>query len=1147
MRCTNCGTELVAGAKFCHACGTRAEAICLSCGNPLQPEYRFCPQCGTAVGTSAAPPAPLEQLGVPGAGASETNRLDRLSRHIPEDLAQKIRGIQGTIAGERKLVTVLFCDLVGSTAIAERLDPEEYRDLLDRYLELAFAEIYRFEGIVNQLAGDGMMALFGAPVAHEDAPYRAVRAACEIQIALEEFNRTLQAKRGFELRARIGIHTGPVVVGTVGNDLKMDYTAIGDTTNLAARLQSLAQPGTIIASEATERLVRGFFRVEAVGPFTVKGKREPVAAYQVLGRSEITTSFGAAEARGLTPMVGRDHELAQLRDTFARVQGGLPHVVTIVGGAGSGKSRLLFEFRQTQRDTPTVFLEGRCSALKQKVPYSPFMVMLRQFFSISVTENPALAREKIASKVRPFDPGLDQIFPFLCRMLSVDVGTPADLPADEIKRETFHALARLVMAVSEQTPVALVIEDLHWIDDASREVLELSVQQLTHARLMMVFTHRPDFHADWRARVPLTQLSLRALSDDDTRVIIRAVAGAEIPRDLEARILTKAEGSPFFAEEITRALIEEGYLVVDGGHATLTRPTDEVLIPGTVREVIAARIDRLGTAAKRAVQVASVLGRQFHRVQLAKLLSGSAGEISGVLATLEDRGILHRKNVLSDDEYRFGESLTQEVAYDGLLLKERRQMHERIAGLLEAEATDDNPERHALLAHHYVRSDNRRKALDALLAAARHAESLPSYPTATDLYRQAWEVGYASLAEGAEVDDDFRKLVLEAGLQLCRMAVVYIAPDSIDVEQIARTGLELADALADLEGSAGFRTYLGMVVMGQNRERFAEGLALIESGYALAEEHELVDTSLRISRALAFAFLIDGQIERARQVTERLLEGLEARGHARRISDTYMGCLWTQNSILAWGGDDTLATLEHSLRVHDLAVQANNRTARAGVGAMLALCHFARGEYEEAIRWADQSLEIAEAIGNAGTIRLAAAISLGARSATQDTIASARYLRLIEDGMAMSSNLSLHIGPIVDVLLSAGEVARAERAARLALERAGGRLREMHSQQALGEALAVRGSEHHAEAAECFERSAAIARGIGLRSMIARAQLGLGSLHGMGANGHATERLRLLGEARATFTELGLGRFADRAARLIEDDDGSATAGSMPN
>ncbi|MET0152021.1 MAG: adenylate/guanylate cyclase domain-containing protein [Candidatus Binatia bacterium] len=1132
MRCLSCGSELLAGAKFCHVCGTRVAETCPGCGSPIKPEFRFCPECGFALASPATPAT------TPPSPPAAEDRFDRLSRHIPENLALKIRGIQGTIAGERKLVTVLFCDLVGSTAIAERLDPEEYRDLLDQYLELAFHQIYLFEGIVNQLAGDGMMALFGAPVAHEDAPYRAVRAAWEMQQALGDFNRRLDVRRGLDLTARIGIHTGPVVVGTVGNDLKMDYTAIGDTTNLASRLQSLAAPGTILASESTYRLVRGFFEVRAAGPFEVRGKAEPVTAYEIVGRNEITTALGVAEARGLTPLMGRKQELLQLSDCFARARGGSPQVVTIVGDAGSGKSRVLFEFKQSLAAEPVVFFEGRCSALKQRVPYAPFVLMLKQYFGITAGDTTPRAAEKIAHRVREFDPRLEEIYPFLSRMLGVDASTPTDLPADEIKRETFQALAHLVMRVSEEVPVVLIIEDLHWIDDASRELLELAVAQLSRARVMMIFSHRPDFRAVWRSQVALTQLSLRPLSDAETRAIVRAVAGGPLPSSLEERILGKAEGSPFFAEEITRALLEEGYVRIEDGQASLTRPVEEILIPGTVREVIAARLDRLGAQAKRVVQAASVLGRQFHRDQLERLLQGEGIDVAAVLASLESRGILHHKNLLSDDEYRFGESLTQEVAYDGLLLKHRRQMHERIGHLLEA-ARDDGTERVALVAHHFVRSDNRRKAIETLLAAARQAERLPSYPAAADFYRQAWDLGYASLAEGAEVDDDFRRLVLSAALDLCRMAVVYVAaPPSVDVENVAQVGRDLAEALGDVNAAAGFRAYHGLIVMSGSRERFAEGLALVESGYALAEENGRTDVSLLIVRALGLSYLYDGQIERARRITECVLRELDDRGHRERLSDLYFAGLWMRNSMLVYGGDDVAAAIEDALASYDLAVRANNRTSRSGMASVLAHLQFVRGDYAEAKRWADASLEIAEVIGNVTTVRTAAAVALGARHELGETVDAGRYLRPLEDGFAMASNLSLYARLIVDVLLSVGEVALAERAARLAYERAGGRLRDLLARQALGDVLTALGPAHYAEAANCFEQVGEVAAELGLRAIAAHAKLGLGRVAWLA--GDRAGRDRHLLDARATFAELGLRRYAERAQRWLADVEPAA-------
>src|SRR5437667_847119 len=397
MRCAACGAELIAGKKFCHACGAPVAVQCRGCGATIDRDFRFCPDCGlqqnAAIHDTAPPPA--------------TDAFTRLSRHIPTGLAHKIRATQGAIEGERKQVTVLFCDLVSSTAIAAGLDPEEYADLLDRYLEIVCREVYRFEGIVTHLAGDGLMALFGAPLAHEDAPQRAVRAALGIHEALARFS-------GVALRARIGVNTGPVVVGTVGNDLKMDYTAIGDTTNLAARLEALAEPGTILISEATARLVRGFFRLQALGPLTVKGKREPVAAYAVLAATDAVTPMAVAAERGLTPLVGRDEELAQLDGCYRRLVGGRAQVVAVVGEAGSGKSRLLYEFRRRLADDPVMFVEARCASLGQAVPYFPFVAMFRQHFDATVPAIASAARQVETS-------GDERLFPLISQLLSLPV------------------------------------------------------------------------------------------------------------------------------------------------------------------------------------------------------------------------------------------------------------------------------------------------------------------------------------------------------------------------------------------------------------------------------------------------------------------------------------------------------------------------------------------------------------------------------------------------------------------------------------------------------------------------------------------------------------------------------------------------------
>jgi len=391
MRCGACGIVLIAGKPFCRACGEAVARRCGRCGAALEEGFRFCPECGSSVEaaakSSSAPPA---------------------------------RPRAGTAAdGERKQVTVLFCDLVGSTAIAERLDPEDFHDLLEKYLAVAFPAVYRFEGVVNQLAGDGLLALFGAPVAHEDDPQRAVRAALAVRDAVHGLAERLAAEGGPTLTVRIGVHTGPVVVGSFGTELKADYTAIGDTTNLASRLQGVAAPGMILISEATQRLVRGFFELRFAGEHTIKGKVEPVRAYEVLGRASKATAMSIAEARGLTPFAGREAELARLETCFAELGRGRSQVVTVVGGAGSGKSRLLFEFRRRLRGEQVTLFEAYSSSLGGGVLYHPVLGMLRRYFGLEADDSAAEKTEKLAARLGFGFDHLEHMYPRFSRFLAV--------------------------------------------------------------------------------------------------------------------------------------------------------------------------------------------------------------------------------------------------------------------------------------------------------------------------------------------------------------------------------------------------------------------------------------------------------------------------------------------------------------------------------------------------------------------------------------------------------------------------------------------------------------------------------------------------------------------------------------------------------
>jgi class 3 adenylate cyclase/tetratricopeptide (TPR) repeat protein/ABC-type lipoprotein export system ATPase subunit len=1117
MRCTRCGTELIAGKKFCHACGTRASRLCPGCGVSVAPEFRFCPDCGLALAPEGLPdvPPPTDP---------------HLLRQMPEGLAYKIRAAQDAVEGERKQVTVLFCDLAGSTAIAERLDPEEYADLLDEYLALAFREIYGLEGIVTYSAGDGLMALFGAPVAHEDAPQRAIRAALAINDALARLNERLRAERGLDLHARIGIHTGPVVVGTVGNDLKMDYTAIGDTTNLASRLEALAAPGTILVSEPTYRLVRGFFRVRAAGPFTVKGKTDPVPAYEVLGETAAATRMTIAAERGLTPLVGRDEELAQLDACFRRLGGNLAQVVVVVGEAGLGKSRLLYEFRRRLDGEQVTFFEGRCSALGQGAPFFPFVTMLKQYFGLAPDDTVEAACAKVSAVLGDGSAEMaEQEYPALSRLLGLRRASAGEPEAEALKRETFDAVTRLLVAESDEAPVVMMVEDLHWLDDASRELLETVVSRLERARVMVVVTHRPEDRAGWRTRAALTQLVLRRLSDDDVRTVFRAVAGGALPEQLEHLLVAKAEGSPFCAEEITRSLVEEGYLVQNGGGRKLTRPIEEIRIPGTVQEVIAARLDRLPAAAKRVVQVAAVLGRQFRRDQLARLLASEGIDVDGALAGLEERGIFHRKSIVARDEYRFGESLTQEVAYEGLLLRQRRQLHERIATLLAEEPGEVTAERSAVLAHHLARSDNRAKAVDALLAAGQAAERLPSFRTAIDFYRRAWE-----LADGQPTDERYEPAALAASAAISRLGALYGWPGLDETERATRRALDLSRKLHDAETEAGLTYFLGVMTI--LRGEFSDGLAIVEQSVTMAQQAGLELSRLKLARGLAINNAFDGRFDVALRTIDWIIAELK-RLEADQLGDVYVSALWIRDNVLYFQ-DDLDAAYASAQQTVALARRVPNRTVTSGAASTLAQIQFLRGEYDEALQWADEALAVAEAIGNITGFPAPAAIALASRVELGKPTDAQRYLELIDQAFAAGSTMQTSFRFIADGLLAVHDLERAARFVDALREHPirTGRLRDAFTSAALGELLLRLGRD--AEAERTFGHAMGLAELIGSRTTFAAAALGCAEL--AAARGDRRASLVYAERSLAIVRALSLRRYLPRLERIIRQPDAAS-------
>jgi tetratricopeptide (TPR) repeat protein len=541
--------------------------------------------------------------------------------------------------------------------------------------------------------------------------------------------------------------------------------------------------------------------------------------------------------------------------------------------------------------------------------------------------------------------------------------------------------------------------------------------------------------------------------------------------------------------------------------------------------VIAARLDRLGADAKRVLQVAAVLGRQFRRDQLAQLVDDEAIDVAHQLDVLERHGVVHRKHLFSTDEFRFGESLTQEVAYEGLLLKQRRQLHERVGALLETSA-EAGPEHSALLAHHFARGDNREKATAALLRAARDAEQVPSYRTAARFYREAWELTDPS---GRGAPAALERLALDAAVGLCRMAVIYGASEAGDHEQVARRARELAVALGDPDKEAALCTYQGMVMM-TSRERFAEGLALVEEGVSIAQRAGLPLAPL--ARGAAWCYLLDGRFALAQRTMEWVTDEIERAGGAERLSDIYLGARYLRARTRCFS-DDLAGALRDAADTHALALRAGNRTVQSGTAGVMAQVHFLRGDYAETKRWADRSLEIGQAIGNYGPITTAAALALAAAAELGEPTGAGRYLEAIAVETVAQNEVTLSGHLLVDALVAVGELRRAEALAQLAHRVASGRLREMLSTLALGQVLVRLGPQRWTDAGRCFDQALALGETLGAQTALTAARLGAGEL--ALARGDVPLAARQLQAARALGAALGLGRYVARIDRLLAE------------
>jgi class 3 adenylate cyclase/tetratricopeptide (TPR) repeat protein len=738
MRCPRCDFESPPGMKFCGQCGAKFGAMCPRCGAENPPGFKFCGECGSSLTAEQ----PEEQQ-------RPTSVLQAYTPPHLMDLQAK-----AALEGERKQVTVLFCDLVNSTGLADRLGPETMHLLLNRFFELALGEVHRYEGTINQFLGDGFMALFGAPIAHEDHARRAVLAALGLQKLLREHRAELGERHGAELRARMGINTGWVVVGGIGDQLRQDYTAVGDTTNLAARLQEIADPGTVLVSEATMRFLHGTVQMEALEPVHVKGKEALIQAYRALNAGSLHSEQAILSGAVLSPFVGRQREMALLEELRERAAGGEGQVLGIAAEAGTGKSRLLYEFRRRLWDKSVLHLAGRCISYGSGVPYLPLLYMLRNEWGIGDTDAPAVVTDKVRASLERAGIQPEESLPYLLNLLGLreEDDRLADLSAQAVQARTFHILRQMILNSGRGRLVILQIEDLHWIDQASEEFLAYLIEGLPLARMLLLVTYRAGYRPRWIEKSYATQITLPRLTDRESRQVVDALLQrSTLTEGLVEIVLNKAEGNPLFLEELTRSLLEN----------------PDVSVPDTIQGVLLSRIDRLPEIHKKLLQTASVLGREF---DLSLLMAIWEREVSPrpVLADLKRWEFLREEPMSEEPRYFFRHTLTQEAVYQTLLVSRRQALHAAAGRAFERLYEDRLEEVYEHLAYHWSKADEPEKAVFYLIRFAERAAAGYAHAEAVKALRQALE--HAGNLPAEERDRQTVKLVLQLAASLLPLA-----------------------------------------------------------------------------------------------------------------------------------------------------------------------------------------------------------------------------------------------------------------------------------------------------------------------------------------------------------------------------------------
>ena len=886
MRCPN-EHENPAGAKFCNECGAKLPVGCPGCGAAITPTAKFCSECGAALTPAAAPAAPPAAPAPPPvetpreAPASLDAKFASPESYTPRHLADKILTSKSALEGERKRVTVMFVDVCGFTTISEQLDPEDVHAIMDRAFEIMLEAVHRYEGSINQFLGDGIMALFGAPIAHEDHPHRGLSASLAIREGLKPLQEDVRRTHGVDFRVRMGLNTGLVVVGAIGRDLRMDYTAVGDTTNLTARLMSLAQPGQIVVSRRTQHLRERFFRWEDLGEFQVKGKSEPVQAYALIDDVHGQTRLEVSRERGLTPLIGREREVASLVETYRRAAAGHGTVALISGEPGVGKSRLLYEFLRAIETEGGLALESSCVAYGRAMPYRPILELVRSYLGL-VDE---MTKDEIRRRAEKglLEVGVEGDEPAAILAHALGAPAPADLLGRlgaQIKERTFAVLRDLLTRASDTAPLALVVENVHWIDTTSEEFLAYLAREVSGHRIVLLLTTRPGATTSALADRAEPKLVLEGLRpDDQQRMVTSLVPAAErVSAELLAMLVEKSAGNPLYVEEILRQLQETDGLEVVDGEATLGRGA--VTVPATIHDIIAARIDRVADELKRTMQGAAVIGRRFGVSLLSRVLDVPGESITERLRELHQQDFIFPAAEDPELMYSFKHALTQDVVYASVLERRRREYHGAAGRGLEELYPTRVHDVVELVAYHFRLAQVWDKAAGYLRQAALKAQAISAHREALSSLEGALEA-LRHLPEAPETRAQ------EIDVRLDLRGSLYPLGEFEKMVTYLREAEAMATEISDAHRLGLVSIHLAEYC--RQTGRFVEARAMGEQALAMAEQLQDVPLRLYAGHYLGLACHALGDYGRAAELLRAVVQTPATEWRAGAFGGTVSG------------------------------------------------------------------------------------------------------------------------------------------------------------------------------------------------------------------------------------------------------------------